>query len=388
MKNVPAGSLTAAGTPQESWGGTRGRLPAVDKLLMLWSMKILASLFIFSAVCVSSIGLFAHSANEPAPRTDQGWIDRQKILNQRAIDAGDKAQIIFIGDSITHGWEGEGKEVWARYYAHRNAVNLGIGGDRTQHVLWRLDNGNLNGIKPKAAVLMIGTNNSNGEDNSVEQIADGITAIVQKLRLKLPDTKVLLLAIFPRSENPTPQRGKLLMVNQIIRKLADERNVFWIDFGHQFLNSDGTMPRELMPDFLHLSKRGYEIWAEAIEDRLSSVLSDSRVGGSAASGSLTGEWNVALRNQEGQTFDFTFIAKSENGKITGKFSRDENRWLEIENGKINGNEFSWTVTRDRPDGSKITYAMSGKMESGKLKGVAKAKLDGEEITNEWTATRK
>ena len=114
----------------------------------------------------------AHSANEPAPRGDQGWKDRQELLNKRAAEVGEKAQVIFLGDSITQGWEGEGKEVWAKYYAHRNAVNLGIGGDRTQHVLWRLDNGNLNGLNPKAAVLMIGTNNSNGEDNSVEQIAD------------------------------------------------------------------------------------------------------------------------------------------------------------------------------------------------------------------------
>src|SRR5438552_14405733 len=79
------------------------------------------------------------------PRGDQGWKDRQDLLNKRAAEAGEKAQVVFIGDSITQGWEGEGKEVWAKYYAHRNAVNLGIGGDRTQHVLWRFDNGNLNG---------------------------------------------------------------------------------------------------------------------------------------------------------------------------------------------------------------------------------------------------
>jgi len=226
---------------------------------------------------ISPISAFAHSAVEPAPRADQGWKDRQELLNKRATEAGDKAQVIFIGDSITQGWEGEGKEVWAKYYAQRNAVNLGIGGDRTQHVLWRLDHGNLDGLKPRAAVVMIGTNNSNGEDNTVEQIADGVAAIVKQLREKLPQTKVLLLAIFPRSENPSPQRGKILQVNQIVQKLADDQSVFWIDFGYKFVNRDGTIPHDLMPDYLHLSRRGYEIWAEAIEDRLSAVLGDTRV---------------------------------------------------------------------------------------------------------------
>jgi lysophospholipase L1-like esterase len=219
----------------------------------------------------------AHSADEPAPRPEANWKDRQKTLNERAAQAGDKAKVIFIGDSITQGWESDGKEVWAKYYAHRNAVNLGIGGDRTQHVLWRLENGNIDGLKPRAAVLMIGTNNSNGEDNTPGQIADGIAAILKKLRATLPDTRILLVAIFPRNENYSAQRGKLAMINQVIRRQADDKNVFWVDFGHQFLNDDGTLPRTLMPDYLHLSMKGYEIWAEAIEDQLSGIIGDKRV---------------------------------------------------------------------------------------------------------------
>jgi lysophospholipase L1-like esterase len=224
---------------------------------------------------------FAHSAIEAAPRPDQGWKDRQQLLNKRAAEAGQKAQVLFIGDSITQGWEGEGKEVWAKYYAPRNAVNLGIGGDRTQHVLWRLDNGNLDGLSPKAAVVMIGTNNSNGEDNTPGQIAEGVAAIVKKLREKLPQTKVVLLAIFPRSENFSVQRGKILQVNQVLHKLAG-KDVFWIDIGHRFVNSDGTIPKELMPDYLHLSQKGYQIWAEAIEARLASILGDTPVKAAAS----------------------------------------------------------------------------------------------------------
>lgn len=185
---------------------------------------------------------------------------------------------MFIGDSITQGWESEGKEVWAKYYSHRNAVNLGIGGDRTQHVLWRLDNGNLETLEPKAAVVMIGTNNSNGDDNSPAQIVEGVTAIVTKLRQRLPNTKILLTAIFPRGENFSNQRGKILQINQVLRKLVDDKNIFWADFGHLFVTPEGLIPREIMPDYLHLSPKGYSMWAEAIEDQLSSFIGDSRVG--------------------------------------------------------------------------------------------------------------
>src|SRR5687768_10727143 len=207
-----------------------------------WKALFCAAAFLSQA----SDCLAAHSAIDAAPRLDQGWKDRQALLNKRAPEAGEKCELVFIGDSITQGWEGEGKQVWADNFAKYNAVNLGIGGDRTQHVLWRLDNGNLEGLKPKAAVVMIGTNNSNGEDNTVEQIAAGVRAIVQKLRTKLPSTKILLIPIFPRSENPSPQRGKILMTNQIIQKLADGENILWVDFGHEFIDENGRIPRDIM----------------------------------------------------------------------------------------------------------------------------------------------
>ncbi len=118
------------------------------------------SKFLFS-VLTAALGVLgagralAHSAVEPAPRPEEGWQRRHATMNTNVMTLGDKCQVVFIGDSITQGWEGEGRETWAKYYAHRNAINLGIGGDRTQHVLWRLDNGNLTGLKPKAAVVMI-----------------------------------------------------------------------------------------------------------------------------------------------------------------------------------------------------------------------------------------
>lgn len=212
-----------------------------------------------------------HSAIRPLPRNDQWWKDRAKLLDERLQQTPD-AQLLFIGDSITQGWEGEGKEIWSKHYAPRKAVNLGIGGDRTQHVLWRIQNAPLTQVKPKAAVVMIGTNNSNGDDNSPDQIVAGVAAIVQELRSRLPETKILLLGIFPRGENFNAQRGKITQVNQVLHKLHDGERVFFLDIGHRFLNRDGILPQDIMPDFLHLSSRGYEIWAEAMEPHLRALL--------------------------------------------------------------------------------------------------------------------
>jgi len=347
------------------------------------TLVLATSLAVLAALPVA----WSHSATDPAPRGDQGWQDRQKLLNQRAAEAGERAQVVFIGDSITQGWEGAGKEVWAKYYAHRNAVNLGIGGDRTQHVLWRLDNGNLTSLKPKAAVVMIGTNNSNGEDNTVEQIADGVTAIVQKLRDKLPDTKVLLVAIFPRGENPQNQRGKLLQVNQILQKLGDNERVFFVDFGHKFVTADGLIPTELMPDYLHLTPKAYGIWAESIEGLLSHILGDAPV--QAGTGmDLTGDWIWTIRGPDGNPMDAALVLKQVGAQITGRFARDQNRWLEIENGKAEGNRFSWSVRRDRASGGTMTYEMTGQLEDGKIAGKVKTVVDGNESVVDWSARRK
>jgi lysophospholipase L1-like esterase len=196
----------------------------------------------------------------PVPR-DANWMKRQDLINSRAKEG---ANLVLIGDSITQGWEGAGKEVWAKYYTPRKTLNAGIGGDRTQHVLWRLDHGNIDGLKPKLAVIMIGTNNA--RDNKPEDTAAGIKAIVEKLRAKLPETKLLILAIFPRGEQPgDPLRLKNIAANEIVKKLADDKNVYYLDIGPKFVNADGTLGREIMPDLLHLSPKGYQIWAESIE---------------------------------------------------------------------------------------------------------------------------
>jgi beta-glucosidase len=206
----------------------------------------------------------------PVPRDDK-WMVRHRLINER-VKAG-PVDLVFIGDSITQGWEGAGKKVWEEFYSSRRAANLGIGGDRTQHVLWRLDNGNIEGIQPKLAVIMIGTNNSGS--NTSAQIADGVKAIVAKLQAKLPATKILVLGIFPRGANPDDTRRKVNEgANAIIANLADGKNVFYLDFGKDFLTADGTLSKEIMPDLLHLNEKSYRLWATAIESQVASLLGE------------------------------------------------------------------------------------------------------------------
>ena len=211
-----------------------------------------------------------HSAVTPVPR-DGGSMKRHESFNER-VKMG-KVDLLLIGDSITQGWEGSGKDVWSKFYAPRNAVNLGIGGDRTQHVLWRLDNGNIEGIEPKAAVIMIGTNNAGS--NSSEEIADGVAAIVTKLRTKLPKTKLLVLAIFPRGATPEDKgRQKNAGANEHIAKLADGDMIHFLDIGPKFLGENGTLSKEVMPDLLHLNAASYKTWAESTEDKLKELMGE------------------------------------------------------------------------------------------------------------------
>ncbi len=333
--------------------------------------------------------LLAHSANEPVPRSDQRSQDRHKLINSRVAESGSAAKVVFIGDSITQGWEGAGKEVWAKYYAERHAINLGIGGDRTQHVLWRLENGNLAGIRPKAAVIMIGTNNSNGDDNTPEQIVDGVRAVVSKVRTAFPETKVLLLAIFPRSENFCAQRGKLAQVNQALRRLADGRDIVWADLADRFLNDDGTIPQSLMPDFLHLSPAGYAIWAEAMEPQLAELIGDAPAAVPAGA-TLTGEWELTIPGPDGQPVRFPASLRQEGDRLTGRVARGQQagKFLEIEDGRIVDGRVSWTIRRDREGGAAMIYRMSGTVSENGLKGTTEAELDGSPITSEWTAKRR
>jgi beta-glucosidase len=226
-----------------------------------------------SAVLLMATGLAACAQGPetvvPAPREGPPAELHEKFVERARRGTVD---LLFLGDSITQGWNDN--DVWSRFYGPRNAANFGIGGDRTQHVLWRIQNGELGGIEPKVVVLMIGTNNASS--GTPGEIADGVTAIVGELRRRLPRAKILLLGVFPRDPKPSARRDKLSSVNARIAKLDDGSHVKFLDIGKAFLSDDGTISRELMPDYLHLSHKGYRIWAEAMEPTLWSMLDGAR----------------------------------------------------------------------------------------------------------------
>ncbi len=213
---------------------------------------------------------------QPAPRTREypwmstaAWKDMHAGMVKRAKEGN--VDLLFVGDSITQGWGGNA--VWKKHYEPLKAANFGIGGDTTQNVLWRLENGALEGIAPKAAVVLIGTNNFGLHGDKPEDVARGVAAVLQSLRKKLPKTKVLLLAIFPRDANPKAGiRASIKAVNDQIAKLDDRKNLRYLDLGGKFLAADGSIPKELMPDALHLSEKAYELWAETMDPLLKEMM--------------------------------------------------------------------------------------------------------------------
>ena len=223
----------------------------------------------FLWLLAGGISAFAQAPTTVTPASRDGWWMK---LHQSFLDRTKKGHVdlLFLGDSITQGWNNN--EVWKRFYGPRHAANYGIGGDQTQHVLWRIEHGELEGIHPRVVVLMIGTNNVGS--NSADEIAQGVTAIVKDLRKRLPETKVLLLGVFPRGQKPNPGRDKLQEVNRQISRLDDGSHVSYLDIGKAFLNPDASISRDIMPDYLHLTARGYRLWSEAMEPTLWRLLDE------------------------------------------------------------------------------------------------------------------
>lgn len=235
------------------------------------------------ALLVSFLAIVAQPATkdaawEPAARAKEySWmsIDTWKKLHAGHLASTKKGgvDVVFLGDSITQGWGGAGAPVWKKRYSPLNAVNYGIGGDTTREVLYRLNDGILDGIKPKVVVLMIGTNNFGLTPDTPADVGKGVAAVIETIRKKSPDAKVLLLSIFPRDKAAgTVFRKKIGEANEALAKLADGKAVVYLDIGKKFLADDGTLPADVMPDALHLSEKGYGIWADAIDEQLKSLL--------------------------------------------------------------------------------------------------------------------
>lgn len=227
-------------------------------------MRLLCLLF---AACVIA------AADGPRPTIP---VEKNPERHQQFLEVAKAGNVdlLFIGDSITDGWRSTGKQVWEQFFAPLKAANFGISGDRTEHVLWRLQHGELEGIRPRLAVVMIGTNNGG---DSAEDVALGVKAIIGEIQQRSPGTRILLLAIFPRGEKPEGQRLKNEKTNAILAGYAapaDPKRVVYLDIGDRFLTPDKILTKEIMPDALHPNAKGYQIWAEAIIDPVKQLLQE------------------------------------------------------------------------------------------------------------------
>ena len=234
-------------------------------------VSIIAAVGLMQGICLAQA---ASITTTPTSRDQEEWWARRHAQRVELAKKGN-IDLLCIGDSITHGFESGGKAMWEKFYAPRKALNLGYSGDKTENVLWRLDNGEIDGLSPKLAIIMIGTNNTGHRKDKPELIADGVKAICDKLRAKLPAMKILVLAIFPRSAKATDlSRVNNDEANKLIAKLADDKNIFFLDINGKFLEADGTLTKEIMPDFLHPKEKGYQIWAESIEPTVAKLMGD------------------------------------------------------------------------------------------------------------------
>lgn len=219
----------------------------------------------------------------PQPRGDEWWRDRhkQKLAEKAQAEAeGRSLSLVFLGDSITHGWEDAGKGLWAERFAPHGALNLGFSGDRTEHLLWRLGKGDAGeannevaGLAPKAFFVMIGTNNTGHNKTNPDDTAAGITAIVDRLQELSPGSEIVLQAVFPRGEKPDDPLRKINdAVNERIARLGERDGLTFVDLSDAFLDDDGTLPKSVMPDLLHPSEEGYRRWAEAIQPHVDRIV--------------------------------------------------------------------------------------------------------------------
>ncbi len=189
------------------------------------------------------------------------------MKDKEALSKAGPIQLVFLGDSITDFWRNEPQiEIYKKNFGKYNPYNTGLSGDETQHLLWRIDHGELDGLAPKVVTLMIGTNNLGNSKQTPVQTIDGVRAVVAAVEQKLPHTKILLLAVFPRGNKADdPFRAQIKEVNATLAQLPlVDSHVMYLDIGPKFLTDDGTLPIYIMPDFLHPGPVGYQIWADAV----------------------------------------------------------------------------------------------------------------------------
>ncbi|MGB0409105.1 MAG: GDSL-type esterase/lipase family protein [Opitutales bacterium] len=211
----------------------------------------------------------------PLPRHTEAawWLPRHeaKLREARSL----RPDIVLLGDSITHNWEGPGRAAWEAYWGGHPTLNLGFSGDRTENVLWRLREGAMDGLDPKLTILLIGTNNTGYRMDPAADTAAGIRAILDEVRNRAPNSKLLLLAIFPRGTNAAdPVWRRNQAVNERIAEYADGERIHFLDINDSFTTGDAAMRTDLLPDYVHPNASGYEVWAERMQATVTGLMRD------------------------------------------------------------------------------------------------------------------
>ena len=197
----------------------------------------------------------------------------RRVQSHLSDPVRNKAKLVFLGDSITQLWKEVAPDVWQEHFVKHSPLLLGIGGDQTQQILWRIERGELDGLDPGVVVLLIGVNNLIISRATPEDTARGVRAVNAAVRDRLPRARILHLALFPAGETPSDWlRQKIEKTNALLQDLANNPNVVFLDFGPRFLSADGMLSTEIMDDFLHPSRQGYVVWAHALDPLLAKWL--------------------------------------------------------------------------------------------------------------------
>ncbi len=258
-----------------------------DCLESIWArLRLLAALGLLLALTPTVAREHAHEAADlPVPRridydwmTVDEWHDHHVRLlaaRDQAVASGSEAvRLVWLGDSITEWWPRVGEDSWREHWLPRASINLGLGGDSTQHLLWRLRHGALDGLQPQVVVLAVGTNNLHLSGHDEVTVVGGIEAVVAELRQQLPDIAIVVSAILPRGRRASdPMRGRIQVINAALeQRLAGRENITFIDAGPLMLEDDGGIDRSIMRDYLHLTDAGYRRWAEALLPAIDAAL--------------------------------------------------------------------------------------------------------------------
>jgi len=223
-----------------------------------------------------------NTAIVPVDRAGDWWQKRHARKLAEIEKRKNEIRLVFLGSSITHSLEKEdNRKIWNRYFGKYDYLNLGVSGDRTENVLWRIRHGEIDGLHPDLLVLMIGTNNTDGvhfpKADSGPEVAEGIARICYEVEKKLPETKILILAIFPYGKDPAnKRRAANAEASRLASQLADGKHIFFADLNDHFLYPDGTIDPSIMPDYLHPSVPGNWIWGKALYPVVEDLMSGTK----------------------------------------------------------------------------------------------------------------